>query len=140
MTGFNASAAWAAGGVVSTIGDLHTRLKALVDGSLLSEEIQRERLDFTPVERDPGEPSFGYGLGIANIDGQIGHEGSILGYNSLAVHHPETKESTIVLANLDPTRDGEDAASAIARAIAGSRFPCVPCHRHGHWSEWHDGS
>jgi D-alanyl-D-alanine carboxypeptidase len=120
-TVFNATAAWAAGGVVSTVGDLHTWLKALVDGPLLSAELQRERLAFTPVKRDPGEPSYGYGLGIANFDGQIGHDGSALGFNSLAVYRPETKESTIVLANLDPTKDGKEAAGGIARAVADTR-------------------
>jgi D-alanyl-D-alanine carboxypeptidase len=122
FTVFNATAAWAAGGVVSTVGDLHLWLKALVDGSLLSDELQRERLDFIPVKRDPGEPSYGYGLGIANLDGQIGHDGSVLGFNSLAVYRPETAESTIVLANLDPTRDVEEAAIEIARTIAETRL------------------
>lgn len=118
VTAVNATAAWAAGGVVSTVGDLHVWLTALVDGSLLSEELQRERLAFTPVERDPGEPRFAYGLGIANLDGRIGHDGSILGFNSLAVYDPETSESTVVVANLDPAKDRRDAASEIARAIA----------------------
>lgn len=121
FTVFNATAAWAAGGVVSTVGDLQLWLKALVDGSLLSDELQRERLTFIPVKRDPSEPSYGYGLGIANLDGQIGHDGSVLGYNSLAVYRPETEESTIVLANLDPTREGEEAAIEIARVIAETR-------------------
>lgn len=68
-TALNPTAAWAAGGVVSTIGDLHIWLQALIDGSLISTELQRERL----VERDPGEPSYGYGLGLGlgltNYDG-----------------------------------------------------------------------
>lgn len=133
MTVFNATAAWAAGGVVSTVGDLHIWLKALVEGSLLSDELQRERLDFIPVERDPREPSYGYGLGIVNFDGQIGHDGSILGFNSLAIYHPETGESTIVLANLDPTKDGEEAAFEIGRAAADIRLRCSPRGRCGRW-------
>ncbi|MCC7368709.1 MAG: beta-lactamase family protein, partial [Chloroflexi bacterium] len=72
LTALNATVAWAAGGVVSTVGDLHTWLKALVGGSLLSADLQRERLVFTPFKRDPGAPPFGYGLGIGNLDGQIG--------------------------------------------------------------------
>jgi D-alanyl-D-alanine carboxypeptidase len=121
LTALNATVAWAAGGVVSTVGDLHTWLKALVGGSLLSAELQRERLTFTPMKRDPGAPPFGYGLGIANLDGQIGHDGSILGFHSLAVHRPATGESTVILANLDPTRDNEDATEAIAEAIEEAR-------------------
>jgi D-alanyl-D-alanine carboxypeptidase len=121
LTALNATVAWAAGGVVSTVGDLDTWLKALVGGSLLSAELQRERLTFTPMKRDPGVPPFGYGLGIANLDGQIGHDGSILGFHSLAVYRPETGESTVILANLDPTGGSKDATEAIAEAIAATR-------------------
>jgi D-alanyl-D-alanine carboxypeptidase len=121
LTALNATVAWAAGGVVSTIGDLQTWLKALVGGALLSADLQRQRLTFTPMKRDPGAPPLGYGLGIANLDGQIGHDGSILGFHSLAVYRPETGESTVILANLDPTGDGKDATEAIAEAIAATR-------------------
>lgn len=121
LTALNATVAWAAGGVVSTVGDVHTWLKALVGGSLLSAELQRERLTFTPMKRDAGVPPFGYGLGIANLDGQIGHDGSILGFHSLAVYRPETGESTVILANLDPTGGSKDATEAIAEAIEATR-------------------
>jgi D-alanyl-D-alanine carboxypeptidase len=120
LTALNATVAWAAGGIVSTIGDLHTWLKTLVGCSLLSAELQRERLTFTPFKRNPGVPPFGYGLGIADLDGQIGHDGSILGFRSLAVYRPESRESTVILANLDPTGDSKDATEAIAEAIAAT--------------------
>jgi D-alanyl-D-alanine carboxypeptidase len=118
LTALNATVACAAGGVVSTVGDLHTWLKELVGGSLISAELQRERLTFTAFKRDPGAPPFGYGLGLANLDGQIGHDGSILGFHSLAGHRPEAGESTVILANLDPTGDDKDATESIAEAIA----------------------
>jgi D-alanyl-D-alanine carboxypeptidase len=117
LTLLNASVAWAAGGVVSTAGDLQTWLHALIEGSLISDELQRERLTFRPVKRDPGEPSYGYGLGIAKYDGMLGHDGDILGYQSIAGRLSDTGESIIVLANLSPTKDGTDAADAIAQAI-----------------------
>ncbi|MCC7370159.1 MAG: serine hydrolase, partial [Chloroflexi bacterium] len=72
-------------------------------------------------KRDPGAPPFGYGLGIGNLDGQIGHDGSILGFHSLAVFKPETRETRVVLANLDPTCGGKDATKAIAEAIDVTR-------------------
>ncbi len=34
-----------------------------------------------------------------------GHDGSILGFNSLIAYRPETRESIVVLANLDLTSD-----------------------------------
>lgn len=116
-TALNPTVAWAAGGVVSTIGDLHIWLQALIDGSLISTELQRERLAFEPVERDPGEPSYGYGLGLANYDGVIGHDGSILGYHSFAGHVQETGASVIVLTSLDPAMDRRGSATKIAQAV-----------------------
>lgn len=116
-TTFNASAAWSAGGVVSTIGDLHIWLRALVDGSLLSDTLQRERMTFMPVERDPGEEPFGYGLGLADYGGVSGHDGSILGYHSFVGHIEATGGSVIVLTNLDPAVDRRDSATEIASAI-----------------------
>lgn len=116
-TDCNPTAAWAAGGVVSTIDDLHIWLQKLIDGSLIPADLQRERLTFTPVERDPGEPPYGYGLGLADDNGVIGHDGSILGYHSYIGFVRETETSVIVLANLDPAKDRRDSATEIAGAI-----------------------
>ncbi|HYH11587.1 MAG TPA: serine hydrolase domain-containing protein [Thermomicrobiales bacterium] len=111
-TGLNPTVAWTGGGVVSTVGDLHVWMQALVDGSLISKPLQRERMSFTTIR-----PGYSYGLGIANYDGMIGHEGSILGYHSFAGHDTETGDTVIVLANLDPAGGDQDAATAIAEAI-----------------------
>jgi D-alanyl-D-alanine carboxypeptidase len=123
-TAFNPTAAWAAGGVVSTVSDLRVWLQALINGSLVSPELRREQLDMQPVERDPGEPPFGYGLGIADDDGVIGHDGSILGYHSYIGVVRETGTAVIVLANLDPAKDRRDSATEIARALI-QRLPAA---------------
>lgn len=120
FTRLDASVAWAAGGVVSTLSDLQLWLRALLDGSLISDELQRQRLTFRPVPRDPGEPPYGYGLGIANDGGLIGHDGDILGYQSIAGRLAATGTSIIVLTNLSPTKGGADSADAIAHEIRRS--------------------
>lgn len=111
-TGLNPTVAWTGGGVVSTVEDLHIWVRALVDGSLISTSLQRERMSFTPIR-----PGYSYGLGIASYDGVIGHEGSILGYHSFVGHDTDTGNRVIVLANLDPAGGDQDAATTIAETI-----------------------
>lgn len=122
-TELNPTIAWASGGVVSTLDDLQVWLHELNEGSLLSEATQKERMAFTPVELAPGSPEFGYGLGIANYDGMVGHDGSIFGYQGFIGHVPETGTSIIVLANVSPSPAGGSAVGltmAIREAIGAT--------------------
>lgn len=111
-TGLNPTVAWTAGGVVSTAADLHVWIRALLDGSLISAPLQTERLTFAQIR-----PGYGYGLGVANYDGMIGHEGSILGYQSFAACDEAMDDIVIALANLDPNGTDNDSATTIAGAI-----------------------
>jgi D-alanyl-D-alanine carboxypeptidase len=43
----------------------------------------------------------GYGLGLFNAHGWIGHNGSLPGYQSLTIHLPEADTSVVVLLNAD---------------------------------------
>lgn len=44
---------------------------------------------------DPAHPDWGYGLGLFNLNGWIGHNGSLPGYKTVSIYLPE-KEMTIV--------------------------------------------
>jgi len=112
-TEIHPSMAGAAGGAVSTVGDLGIWVREMTEGALLSEEMQRERLTFTPVEDGPGSA---YGLGIANIGGMFGHDGSIFGYQSFAARDPETATSIVVLINVNPS-PADASAAGLAMAI-----------------------
>jgi D-alanyl-D-alanine carboxypeptidase len=103
-----------AGALQSTIGDLRTWLHTLIDGTLLSPALQRQRLTFPPAEQ-PGQ--MRYGLGIANMDGWIGHDGAILGYQGYMAHQPDAETSIVVLANIKPGPDNSNAANEIAYAM-----------------------
>jgi D-alanyl-D-alanine carboxypeptidase len=103
-----------AGALQSTVGDLRAWLHTLIDGSLLSEDLQKERMTFPPAEK-PGQ--LRYGLGIANMDGWIGHDGSILGYQGYMGHDPESGTSLVVLANIKPGPDNSNPANEIAYAM-----------------------
>lgn len=104
VTSIAASAAGAAGGLVSTAADLNTFVRAVANGSLLSQQLHGEQLGFQPV----GVDGSGYGLGIASDRGLLGHHGSILGYSSYAGYHRPTDLAITILANCED--DAEDTS------------------------------
>lgn len=121
-TFFNQTWAWAAGEAWTTLGDLAVWLPALIAGETLSPELAESRFDW--ILADPEYPEYGgYGLGIANLGGLIGHNGAVPGYSSLALTEPETGFSIIVLTNLYPGSqaltppDAQIANAAIAAAM-----------------------
>ncbi len=120
-TAFNPTVAWAAGGAVSTVGDLRIWLEEVMQGSLLSEQLQRERLTFPEVATGPDAPPFRYGLGVASFDGMVGHDGSIFGYEAFIGQDKETGTSIVTLINVSPSPANASAfglAMAIRDALA----------------------
>ncbi|HEY2724107.1 MAG TPA: serine hydrolase domain-containing protein [Pseudonocardiaceae bacterium] len=79
-TDWDPSWAWAAGAMISDLKDLRTWAPALATGRLLKPTTQAERLQtVTP----PGfSPQAAYGLGLFEVAGWIGHNGSLPGYHS----------------------------------------------------------
>lgn len=86
FTGVNHSFAFAAGGVVSTAGDLATWMDALVGGKVLDSEHQ-QLWAASPQVEDPDKPAgqwYGYGIARQKV-GDITltfHGGETAGYNS----------------------------------------------------------
>lgn len=117
VTGDNPSWTWTAGQGISTLEDLTTWVTALGTGSLLSPEMQQERLD----SLQPRDPASGdgplYGYGWASFGPYLGHTGEMPGYNSFMGYDPETKVSIVVWANLAPSADGQSVANTAARSI-----------------------
>jgi D-alanyl-D-alanine carboxypeptidase len=83
---------------------MHTWIIALAEGTLLSPEMQRIRLEINPIATAP--ISLGYGLGILNYNGLLGHNGGIVGYSSWALHDPETGASFFIVVNLGTEQGG----------------------------------
>jgi D-alanyl-D-alanine carboxypeptidase len=120
-TRFNPTVAWAAGGVVSTIGDLRIWLEEVAQGSLLSDQLQRERMTFPEIGSSPDAPPFRYGLGVASFDGMIGHDGSIFGYEAFVGRDQDTGMSIITLINVSPSPANASAfglATAVRETLA----------------------
>lgn len=119
---WTASFTWAAGAVVSTLDDMRAWLPVLADGSLLTPELQKERLR---AERGPGSPAgFAYGMGIFTIAGWVGHNGSVPGYQTVAVYLPDRRISLVVMINTDiAAPGGGDPGGVIAKAVTSAITP-----------------
>lgn len=119
---WSASFTGAAGAMTSTLADMRKWLPALATGSLLSPELQKQRLETLP---EPGGPAdFGYGMGVFTVDGWIGHNGSVPGYQTVAVYLPERETTLVVMINTDiAVPGGGDPSEALATAITSVITP-----------------
>ncbi len=119
VTGLNPSWGWAAGAAISTASDLADYVEALIDGELLSDDLQADRLD-SVTSTDPDDPdAAGYGWALASFGPYVGHDGSLPGYQSFMGHDPDTGTTLVVLTNLQAGPTGEQTANEIARAVMG---------------------
>jgi D-alanyl-D-alanine carboxypeptidase len=122
VTDWNPSWAWAAGGLISTLHDLEIWVKALATGQLLSAATQQERLTFVDTGGIWLEKPFGYGLGVIDYAGFVGHSGVIFGSTSWMAHQPETGASIIVLTNLYLAADHLGPAESLGKIIQQTQF------------------
>ena len=132
----NPTALGAAGGMISTVGDLQVWAKALATGSLLSRTTQQQRLQFVPTGITfPPLPGTGvstglpvqYGLGISSWGGLLGHNGQANAYTSDMLYLPAKNATVIVLANgYNPSfaaTNGENVSDAAAVSMAQIVLP-----------------
>lgn len=116
---WNPSWGWAAGAMISTLDDLRVWARTVATGvlpdgrRLLSPALQRQRLA-TPSTAAPG---VGYGLGIFDVEGWIGHNGSLPGYESLTVHLPSARTTLVVLLNTDIDHEGSEPSTLFGEEI-----------------------
>ncbi|MFI5430684.1 serine hydrolase domain-containing protein [Rhodococcus baikonurensis] len=114
-TDWNPSWGWAAGAMTSNLADMKIWVPALAKGSLLKPETQRERL--RTVSLEPGSDGSGYGLGIFNINGWIGHNGSLPGYKTVAVYLPEKEMTLVVMVNSDVSGENTNLVGSLLTPI-----------------------
>ncbi|MES4891138.1 serine hydrolase domain-containing protein [Streptomyces sp. NPDC096012] len=118
-TDWNPSWGWAAGAMISTLDDLRIWAPTVATGRLpdgrrmISPATQKQRL-VTPPTTIPGA---GYGLGVFDVQGWIGHNGSLPGYESLTVYLPATRTTLVVLLNTDIGHDNEEPSTLIGQAV-----------------------
>ncbi|MFI9545720.1 serine hydrolase domain-containing protein [Streptomyces sp. NPDC052016] len=122
---WNPSWGWAAGAMISTLQDLRVWARTVATGEmpdgerLISPATQKQRL-VTPPTPIPGA---GYGLGIFNVQGWIGHNGSLPGYESLTVYLPSAETTLVVLLNTDVDHGNEEPSTLFGDAISSIISP-----------------
>jgi D-alanyl-D-alanine carboxypeptidase len=113
--GWNPSWGWAAGAMISDLDDLHTWAGTVATGvfpdgtAMVGPAVQKQRLTTSST----GIRGAGYGLGIFDVQGWIGHNGSLPGYESLTVHLPSTHTTVVVLLNTDIGYKGDIEPSTL---------------------------
>ena len=113
VTDTNPSMVWAAGAIISSAEDLANWVEDLAQGELLKPETQAARLD----SLDPNPATASYGLGLARINGLLGHNGRVPGFTSYMGTDPQREVTVVIWANLSETLEGNRPADSIAEAV-----------------------
>ncbi|MEU9213216.1 serine hydrolase domain-containing protein [Streptomyces sp. NPDC048415] len=118
-TNWNPSWGWAAGAIISDLQDLRVWAPTVATGvlpdgtTLISPATQKQRLTTQPTTI----PGAGYGLGIFNVQGWIGHNGSLPGYETLTIYLPSSQATIVVLLNTDINHDSSEPSTLFGQAI-----------------------
>ena len=103
LTAINATTAGPAGGMTSTLGDLHKWVAAFASGYGLDAKLNAERFKKNRHENPPDERvkgvRFDYGLACIVANGYIGHDGQVQGFSSIMVTNPVKKITVIAVLN-----------------------------------------
>lgn len=102
----------AAGGILSTIDDLHLWNNKLYSGKIIQSETLKKFLTQSAERQHPIFGKMGYGYGIMMNIGKptaYFHSGYIKGSPSLNIYYPETKTSVIILSNIADEEKGKSA-------------------------------
>ncbi|QSR85262.1 serine hydrolase [Methylacidimicrobium sp. B4] len=118
-THWNRSWAWAAGALISHAEDLRRWAAIVAKGTLLSRATQEERLRFLPTD----DPKVEYGLGLFRVNGWIGHNGSLPGYQSVVIYLPEKDLTLVVLVNSDIPQGNDLPSTLLAYTVTKSITP-----------------
>ncbi len=129
-TDLNHSFAAAAGGVISTAGDLATWIRALSTGHVFNAEYQRRWLDSVQLE-DPNKPDgLRYGYGIAQLhwgpNAFYFHGGETPGYNSFIGYDPTNQVTLVVWTNLTVSLDESPTANALMLKVLDQIYVLSP--------------
>jgi CubicO group peptidase (beta-lactamase class C family) len=105
---------FAAGAIVSTVGDLAKWSAAIESDKLLTARTKEQM--WTPQKLNDGNPTrYGYGWRIENLEGRrnVGHSGSTSGFSASFQRFPDDGLTVVLLTNT-----GEQIATTLARKVA----------------------
>jgi D-alanyl-D-alanine carboxypeptidase len=100
-TNWNPSWAFTAGGMISTLDDLHTWAAFL---------------GAQPIRTTAAS----YGMGVRVVDGWVGHAGEMPGFSSVMNYEPASKTTIVVLVNSDVTVKGAYPAPVVFTQLAAA--------------------
>ncbi|MFF0794608.1 serine hydrolase domain-containing protein [Streptomyces spiralis] len=109
----------ASGVMISNLHDLRSWASTLAEGTLLSRATQAERLTMLPT----GKEDVRYGLGIFDVHGWIGHNGSLPGYQTLMVYLPNAKATLVMHTTSDINVGGKSLTTKFAQAVTAIVTP-----------------
>ena len=121
-TNQNSSYASAAGGVISTGGDVTRWIRTLVSGKVFNADYQRQWLE-SPQAEDPDNPpngqKYGYGISYQRFGPTAAmyyHGGELPGFNSFMGYDPDNDVSLVIWTNLtiSPADDKTTAQALLA--------------------------
>jgi D-alanyl-D-alanine carboxypeptidase len=126
----NPSYALAAGGAISTAGDLAIWMRALVGGKLFDADYQRQWLDSLEPQ-DPSKPlgqKYGYGISqiIFGPNSVYFHGGEMPGYNSFMGYDPVNDVTLVIWTNLTLSLDGQPTANRIMLRMLNQIYTVSP--------------
>jgi D-alanyl-D-alanine carboxypeptidase len=127
FTVYNPSLAWAAGNLVSDLGDLTRFFRALLGGRLLSPGLLAEMTTTVPIGQGAG-----YGLGLLVLETPcgrlIGHDGGIPGFITIVLSTQDGRRQFGVMVNQFFTTPAVDEAySQVVEEIATRLLEGAPC-------------
>jgi D-alanyl-D-alanine carboxypeptidase len=118
-TKMNVSWGWAAGAMISDIYDLKTFVTSVTNGSLLSKDLQRERMSSWVELSGKGRddfPTARYGYNVFTFGGFIGHNGGLPGCISFVVRNPKNGVTLVMMMNIQP-KDTETSLKILKEVI-----------------------
>ena len=127
FTSLTMSCAWAAGGMVSTLSDMHKWSVALGTGLLLKPrvwaEARRDQIVADPLVPLLSRSKITDGLGFFEIGGFLGHQGNIQGYDSATYYSPEL-HMTVAVADTGELATGvvNVGTTALAQELAMAAY------------------
>ncbi len=114
VTYWNPSQGDAAGILVSKIYDLIIWSKEIRDGKLLTSKTKSERYKWDTF----GASSVNaYSFGLTKLGNWIGHDGTVLGYNTFCFYHAGKKATIIINTNSNDNDPAELAFNELSRII-----------------------
>ncbi|MEU6091660.1 serine hydrolase domain-containing protein [Streptomyces sp. NPDC047085] len=107
------------GAMISNLDDMRSWAATLAEGTLLSPATQAERLTMKPT----GLQGVGYGLGVFDVHGWIGHNGSLPGYQTVVVRLPAARATLVVHTTSDIDFQGDALGTKFAQAVTSIVTP-----------------